>query len=146
MQQYRRKLSCFAMLVLIAGFLSPAIFAQQKTVTLPAGTKVQKVKTGQYKFILPNKQVVEVRNFDVKTWKIGSISIIDPAPPDKPAVHGTQVMTMGVRKLTAAEAARIAPSNYIKIDDDVTWLPVTIMFIPSSANLLSPQPDPPGKK
>lgn len=60
--------------------------------------------------------------------------------------------TNGVLKAPVAKAVKGAPpADYIKIDDEVTWLPAVITF-PSirifnrqALVRLSPQPDPPGK-
>lgn len=39
-----------------------SVFAAEKTIVLPQGTKAQKIGAGHFKFKLPNGQVVEVRN------------------------------------------------------------------------------------
>ncbi len=139
-------------LFLIAVFLvfSSTAFAQQKSITLPKGTTVQKIAAGHFKFKLPNRQIVEVKNFNPKLGVVGSISIIDPDPPIKPVVKGTQGKLTISGKLTKEAASKLPPTDYIKIDDEVTWLPITIIYQPvkiilkTGLNELSPQPDPPG--
>ncbi|MDP3106108.1 MAG: CARDB domain-containing protein [Candidatus Methanoperedens sp.] len=44
-------------------------------ITLPAGTKGEKIGAGHYKFLLPDGQVVEIKNFDRKT-KTGDVNIL----------------------------------------------------------------------
>jgi len=46
-----------------------------------------------------------------------------------------------IRMMPGALLRDIEGTDYVKIDDEVTWLPITIVF---SATQLSPQPDPPG--
>lgn len=103
-------------------------WAQQKSITLPLGTTVEKIAAGHFKFKLPNKQVIEVKNFDMKTGTVGSVSIIDPQPPGKLVVAGKQGTLGKTKKLTRAEAAKLPRTSYIEIDDEVTWLPITITF------------------
>jgi len=139
-------------LFLIVVFLvfSSTAFAQQKSITLPKGTTVQKISAGHFKFTLPNRQIVEVKNFSLKLGTVGSISIINPDPPEKPIVKGTKGTLTISGKLTKEAASKLPPTDYIKIDDEVTWLPITIFYQPvkiilkTGVNELSPQPDPPG--
>lgn len=46
-----------------------------------------------------------------------------------------------IKMMPGALMRNIEGMDYVKIDDDITWLPITIVF---SATQLSPQPDPPG--
>lgn len=46
-----------------------------------------------------------------------------------------------IKMMPGALMRNIEGMDYVKIDDEVTWLPITIVF---SATQLSPQPDPPG--
>ncbi len=46
-----------------------------------------------------------------------------------------------IKMMPGALMRDIEGKDYVKIDDEVTWLPITIVF---SATQLSPQPDPPG--
>jgi hypothetical protein len=133
-------------LIILIIVLTSAAFAQQKSITLPKGTTVQKIAPGHFKFKLPNRQIVEVKNFNPKTGTIGSIGVINPDPPGKtgwiPIVSGNLGTFVSSGKLTKEAASKLKPIEYIQIDDDVTWLPVTILYQP--VNKLSPQPDPPG--
>jgi hypothetical protein len=152
MNSYHRSKEAIVMsltsLFLIAVILvfSSTASAQQKSIVLPKGTTVQKIAPGHFKFKLPNRQIVEVKNFNPKTGTIGSVGIINPDPPDKtgwiPIVSGNQGTFIPSGKLTKEAASKLKSIEYIKIDDDVTWLPITISY--QLVNKLSPQPDPPG--
>jgi len=155
-----RLLTIIGVIVLILA-LSCIAFAEQKTITLPKGTEVQKIGPGHFKFILPSKQIVEVKNFDPKKGTVGYIGIIDPDAPNKPVAAGKQASLKTTKKLTKKEAAKLSSDDYVMIDDDPTWLPATITYQPIAIidpqppgrpgekrkiHELSPQPDPPGGK
>jgi hypothetical protein len=137
------QLISFFLIIMILGY-SSTVMAQQKSIILPKGTTVQKIAAGHFKFKLPNRQIVEVKNFNPKTGTIGSIGVIDPDPPTKPVVSGNLGKFVTSGKLTKEAASKLKPMEYFQIDDEVTWLPVTIFYQP--VNKLSPQPDPPGLK
>jgi len=46
-----------------------------------------------------------------------------------------------IKMMPGALIRNIEGTDYVKIDDEITWLPITIVF---SSTQLSPQPDPPG--
>jgi len=137
--------------------------AQGKTVTIPKGTKVEKLGPGRFKLITPDGAVFDITSFK-KTGKgqgtpgaagiIGDCGIKD-AKGKVIATGANGVLTGGVRAIIGDSGKAmqdIPPADYIKIDDDVTWLPATIQF-PSlrvfdrmALMKLSPQPDPPGKR
>jgi len=140
----------FAFLVL---FWMEASYAGQKVVTIPKGTKMEKPAPGIYRFLLPDKSVIELRNFNPKTGAAGYVKIINPDPPDKP-IEGTQGI-LSLNKMTQQQALKLPPSDYIRIDDDIAWLPISLTFQltgiidpdpPDKPRNLSPQPDPPGKR
>ena len=118
------------LVVLLVLVLCCTAFAQKKSITLPPGTTVEKIGPGHFKFKLPNKQIVEVKNFDLKRGTVGLVSIIDPDPPGKPVVTGKQGTLGQVKKLTQKEAKSLPRTSYIEIDDEVTWLPITITIEP----------------
>lgn len=135
-------------IIIILGCLSTS-YAQQNSITIPKGTTVQKIEAGHFKFTLPNKQIVEVKNFNLRVGAVGYIAIINPDPPDKPVVlakRGTLVLS---KILTKSQASKLSPTDYIQIDDEVTWLPLTITYIGPKfdinrdLNKLNPQPEPP---
>lgn len=155
-----RFIKAISITLLLSGWICLA-FAEKDSITLPKGTTVEKIAPGHFRFKLPNKRTVEVKEFNPKTGVAGYVSFIDPDPPMKPIKAGNQVVLKTNKKLTRKEAANLKPENYVQIDDEVTWLPATISFQPVALgdpdpplrNLekgkvkgLSPQPDPPGRK
>ncbi len=139
----RRFVSFMVVLFSLALLFNSLSVAQQKTVSILPGTKVQKLGPGHFKFTLPDRQVVEVKNLNLTAGTTGSISIINPDPPSKPVVSGSNATILGIKKITKTEAAKLPPTSVIQIDDDVTWLPLTISFTPKASVQLNPQPEPP---
>ena len=148
----------FAILLSVAGTAA----AQIRTVAIPKGTKVQKLGPGHFKLTLPEGAVIEFAAFK-KTGKsagepsaagiLGDCSI--HSAKGKFIASGTGGVLKNGPVSSAAGAGKalkdIPPADYIKIDDEVTWLPATIQF-PSlrifdrqAILKLSPQPDPPGQ-
>jgi len=128
---------------------SYTVVAEQKSITLPKGTKVEKVGPGHFKFKLPDGQAVEVKNFSRSGGKaiIGDCGIYDRT--GKLIASGKQGNLKSGPKPTGGkvEYLKIESKEHIKIDDDITWLPATITFqVETKTKGLSPQPDPPGKK
>ncbi len=130
-----------------------ASYAGQKIITIPKGTKMEKPAPGIYRFLLPDKRVIELRNFNSKTGSAGYVKIVDPEPPHKP-IEGTQGI-LSLNKISQQQALKFPPSDYIQIDDDIVWLPISLTFQlrgiidptpPDKPRSLSPQPDPPGKR
>ena len=137
--------------------------AQGKTVIIPKGTKVEKLGPGQFKLITPNGCAFDITSFK-KTGKgqgtpgaagiIGGCGIKDAK--GKVIALGANGVLKGCATAIIGDSGKamkdIPPGDYIKIDDEVTWLPATIQF-PSlrifnrmALQQLSPQPDPPGKR
>lgn len=110
--------------------------AAQKTITLPKGTKAQKIGPGQYRFVLPNQQVIELKQLVFQAGTAGYVKIVDPDPPHKP-IEGKQVV-LTVRKLKRDEALKLPPQDYIQIDDDIAWLPITLTF--QVVGVIDPEP------
>jgi hypothetical protein len=158
------KRSSFAALLLGALFLvsiAGTAAAQGKSVTVPKGTKVEKLGPGSFKLTAPDGTVFKITSYK-KTGKgqgapgtdgiIGDCGILDAK--GKLIASGTNGVLKGIfgpmnRSRSIASAP---PADYIQIDDEITWLPATIQF-PSvrifdrqALMKLSPQPDPPGKK
>ncbi|MDH4195921.1 MAG: hypothetical protein OEW05_00780 [Candidatus Aminicenantes bacterium] len=113
----------------------------KQSITLPKGTKAEKLGAGHFKFLLPDRRTVEVKGYSRANGTFTAIEIINPTPPSK--IAGKDGIFQNRKILTEQEASKLPPTDYVKIDDDVTWLPVTLIFTPTE---LSPQPDPPGKK
>jgi hypothetical protein len=147
----------FLGLVLVLFVVSPAS-AQGKSVTIPKGTKVQKLGPGNFKLTTPSGTV-----FSITAYKkpgnaqagaiLGDCGIYD-AKGKLVATGGNAILKGGPTALAGGPGKAlkdIPATEYIKIDDEVTWLPATIQF-PSirvfdhlEFQKLSPQPDPPGK-
>jgi hypothetical protein len=129
---------------------SQMVFAEERSITLPMGTKAEKLGPAHFKFKLPDGQVVEVKGYSKgsgTTAIIGDSGIYDRT--GKLIASGNQARLISGKK--PKEFIKES-KNYVKIDDDVTWLPATITFqvveMKSKQGLkgLSPQPDPPGKR
>jgi hypothetical protein len=147
-----------ALLLVLAG----PVLAQTKTVGVPKGTKVEKLGPGHFKLTLPEGSTIEFATFR-KAGKSeggpGAVGILGDCgihnPKGKFIASGTGGVLKSGPVSSAAGAGKalkdVPPADYIKIDDEVTWLPATIQF-PSlrifdrqALLKLSPQPDPPGK-
>jgi len=87
-------------------------------ITLPAGTKGEKIGAGHYKFLLPDGQVVEIKNFDIKT-KTGDVSIF--AKDGTAKASGMKGTLTGSKKPKKSPAA-ISPSGLkeLILNDDGT--------------------------
>lgn len=133
-------------MVLIAVW-SHAIFAEEKTITLPKETKVEKLGAGHFKFKLPDGRVVEVKGFSRSgsTAIIGDSGIYDRT--GKLILTGKKgVLKSGPKPQEYLKSDVKSSKDFMKIDDDITWLPATITFqVEKKTKGLSPQPDPPAK-
>ena len=138
--------------------------AQGKSVTVPKGTKVEKLGPGSFKLTTPEGTVFKITSYKkagkvqaapAATGIIGDCGILGDCgihdAKGKLIASGTNGVLRGVAA-TAKAAKGAPPADYIQIDDEITWLPATIEF-PSmrifnrqALMKLSPQPDPPGKK
>ncbi len=142
------------LLVAIAG----TALAEGRTVAIPKGTKCEKLGPGSFKLTTPDGTVFSITSFK-KAAKprrgrgaAGAAGILGDCGIRDAKGKLIATGTNGVLKATAVKAAKGAPpTDYIKIDDEVTWLPAVIEF-PSvrifnrqALVRLSPQPDPPGK-
>lgn len=143
----------FVLVVFMAFLWIQPVHAGQKTITIPKGTKVEKLGHGHFKLMLPNMQIIELIEFNPKTGMAGQIKLIDPDPPHKPVTGKQGILSMN--RLTREKAVKRPKSDYVQIDDDITWLPIILTFQligiidpvpPSKPRALSPQPDPPGKR
>ena len=158
-----RKASVLSLFLALALFLSLAgtAAAQVKSILIPKGTKAEMLGPGSFKLTIPAGYVFMITSFK-KTGKAAG-------KPDEVGILGDcgisdakgKVIATGFDGVLKSAAAMIGdtgkalknvpPGDYIKIDDEVTWLPATIEF-PSMRVFdrkalvkLAPQPDPPGK-
>jgi hypothetical protein len=160
-------LVCVVAILMILSFTSLHFaFAQQKSISLPKRTTVEKLGAGHFEFKLPNGQIVEAKEFDPKTGAIGYVGIIEPDPLSKPVSSskqgklqgqvkskpvklppGTEYVLIDDEVVWVKRGTEVPRSDYVMIDDEVVWLPATIQFQSEVKGLkeLSPQPDPPGR-
>jgi hypothetical protein len=126
--------------------------AAEKTITLPKGTSVEKLGTGNFRFVLPNGQRVEIKGYQARAGIIGDcgvydkgkltmkggrgnlIGVVAPDPPSiiKASKENTFVVFRG-ELASMKTLAKVPHSEYVMIDDEVTWLPATIQFKPAAA-------------
>lgn len=155
--------SCFLPVFLGLALLVAAVStaaAEGKTVAIPKGTKVQKVEPGHFKLTTPDGVVFEITNYKKTGGNaagpgaagiLGDCGIHDAK--GKLIATGANGILKGAARAIIGDSGRALkdapPTDYIKIDDEVTWLPATIQF-PSlrifdrTALLkLNPQPEPP---
>lgn len=149
----------FALLLSIAATAA----AQAKAVTIPKGTKVEKLGPDSFKLTTPDGAVFAITSYK-KAGKgqgapAGAVGILGDcgirnAKGKLVAIGANGVLKGGVRSIIgdSGKALKdIPPGDYIKIDDEVTWLPATLEFASlrifdrQAVVKLSPQPDPPGK-
>lgn len=151
-------LLAFALFVGLAGTAA----AQGKSITLPKGTKIEKLGPTGFKLTTPEGSVFNIATFK-KAGKAqgepGTVGIlgdcgIHNAKGKLIASGSNGVLKSGPSPIAGTDAKAlkdVPPGDYIKIDDEITWLPATIRFpalriFDRQALLkLSPQPDPPGK-
>jgi hypothetical protein len=162
-----RKSVVLSVVVLLGlAFLGLALLAAaEKTVTLPKGTKAEKLGSGNVRFVLPNGQKVEVKGYDPKTGILGDCGVYDKGKlvmsgsrgsltgiiePDPPSIirapKQNACVLVGGELVSLKAMVRVPHADYVLIDDEVTWLPATVQFKSGAAGKteLSPQPDPPG--
>jgi hypothetical protein len=146
-------------LILIA--IAGTALAEAHSVAIPKGTKCEKLGPGSFKLTTPDGTVFSITSYK-KTGKaqakpgaagiLGDCGIIGDCGIRDAKGKLIATGTNGVLMTPVAKAVKGAPpTDYIKIDDEVTWLPAVIEF-PSirifnrqALVRLSPQPDPPGK-
>lgn len=136
------RIAHFLLASAIAALGATTALAATQTVQLPKGTTVQKLGPGHFRFSLPDGRKVEVRNFNARTGIIGDSGVYDAT--GKRLAGGGRGQLRGAAPLSRAQAAKMPKSDYVQIDDEVTWLPATVQFQSAPAQL-SPQPDPPGR-
>lgn len=117
--------------------------------TLPKGTIVEKIGEGHFKFKLPDGRMVEVKGFSRSgSGKaiLGDCILYDRT--GKLIAKGKQGSLKSGPKPAEGKVEYLKiDRGFLKIDDEPTWLPATIIFkIESKGKGLSPQPDPPGSK
>jgi hypothetical protein len=141
------------------------LHAAEKSLTLPKGTKIEKLGAGNFRFVLPNGQTAEIKGYNPRAGIIGDwgvydkgklimkgnrgnlIGVVDPDPPSIIRVpKGRAYVVFRGELANLRSLSKVPKSDYVMIDDEVTWLPASIQFKPEARGKtgLSPQPDPPG--
>lgn len=121
---------CFAAMVYPAWAINPQPEPPAKSITLPLGTKVEKVSAGYFKLKVPEGQTVELKGFS----RSGGTAMIKEcgiySRTGKLIATGTRgVLRSGQKTVEGKiDLSKIDSKGYMKIDDDVTWLPATITF------------------
>jgi hypothetical protein len=129
----------------------PLLSSAERTITLPKGTSVQKIGTDHLRFILPNGQTVEVKSYNAKTgftadtgvyqkgkllMKGGRGRLTGVVVPDPPSIirapKAKTVVFFRGELVSMKTLAKVPHSEYVMIDDEVTWLPATIQFKPAA--------------
>jgi len=160
-----KKASVLPFVLALVGLLFFAVdaAAQGKTVTIPKGTKIEKAGPGSFKLTTPGGFVFKITAYKkaAKAQGPGGASAIigDSGILGDCGIYDAKGKLIasganGVLKNgpNAGKALKdLPPGDYVKIDDEVTWLPAVIQF-PSlrifnrqELMKLSPQPDPPGQ-
>ena len=121
---------CFAAMVYPAWAINPQPEPPAKSIILPLGTKVEKVSAGYFKLKVPEGQTVEIKGFS----RSGGNAMIKECRiynrTGKLIASGKQgVLKSGQKPVEGKiDLSKIDSKGYMKIDDDVTWLPATITF------------------
>jgi len=153
-----RFLPLFLGLVLALTAVSTAS-AQGKVLVIPKGTKVQKLGPGNFKLTMPNGTSFILTSYKKGAGTGASAIIGDCGIYDARGVliaKGSNAVLKGSARAIIGDSGKPGspppPTEYIKIDDEVTWLPATITFpswrIFDRTELLklNPQPEPPLQK
>jgi len=160
----RSSLAAFFLGALLLAWVAETAAAEGKSVAIPKGTKVEKLGPGSFKLTTPDGTVFAVTSYKKAarpktppgaTAIIGDCGILGDCGirDDKGKIIATGANgVLRGRPATAQEVKGAPPADYIRIDDEVTWLPAVIefpslrVFNRTALNKLSPQPDPPGKR
>ena len=107
-----------ALLLLASG---AAIGNTVESVTLPSGTRVQKLDPNHYRFITPNRIFIIVSNFNSRTTQFDAITIEDRHLKNKPVVFGTKGQMKPAVKTFRKDKKVITPSIKPGIKPDVPF-------------------------
>ncbi len=136
---------------------------ETKFLTVPKGTTVEKVGPGHIKLKAPDGCVLEIRGYQKTGPGQAAFSAVGTSSACEIRDKNGKIIATGTKGSiksgpktiigdTGKALKNVPAADYVKIDDEVTWLPATIEFLParvfsrSALEKLSPQPDPPGKK
>lgn len=103
-----------------------AVAAEPKTITLPKGTHVEKVAAGHCRFWLPDGKVVQLKEFDPATGKVGDVGIFNAAGVR--AIAGEKAKLTPIGTLTKEEAAKLPVAEFVEVDSVMIRLPATLEY------------------
>jgi hypothetical protein len=136
----------FVLIILLSFFWIGTSLAGEKSISLPKGTTVEKLGQGHFKFFLPNKQIIEVKNLSLLKGTMDYVAVMDPEPPPSkvkeigdpdppgkakefgdPDPPGTAFAISGKKgkflRQTKTELAKLpAGTEYVLVGDDVAVL------------------------
>ncbi|MCL5023841.1 MAG: hypothetical protein M1497_10830 [Nitrospirae bacterium] len=107
--------------------VSPAR-AEERSITLPKGTIVERVHEGHYTFMLPDGQTIEARGCDMKKGQIDHLEITDTARPERAPAFGNQGTLTECETLSEDEVENSVPGDYMVIDGEARSLPAKIVY------------------
>ncbi|HAV41282.1 MAG TPA: hypothetical protein DCW97_02590 [Acidobacteria bacterium] len=118
-------------------------------ITISKEATVEKIGSGHFRFLLPDKKIIEITGMNIRGKSPGFIGIYDSKKNNQVIVTSSRVTLKGkglspmVRvpkgtqhimiddDITWLKAGQKIPRNdYVLIDDDITWLPIEIFYEP----------------
>jgi hypothetical protein len=132
---------------LLLCFLISIPAAAAKKITIPKGATVEKIGSGHFRFVLPDKKVVEITGMNIRGKSAGFMGIYDSKKNNQviatsskvtlnnkgvsPVVRvprGTQYIMIDDDVTWLKIGKKVPRGNYVLIDDDVVWLPIQIVY------------------
>ncbi|MDD8020070.1 MAG: hypothetical protein PHU81_02635 [Acidobacteriota bacterium] len=137
-----------AMGVLLCLLVSiPALAA--KKINIPKGATIEKIGSGHFWFLLPDKKAIEITGMNIRGKSAGFIGIYDSSKNNKVIAtsnritlkskgvssmvrvpKGTQYIMIDDDVTWLKAGKKIPRGDYVLIDDDVVWLPIEIIYEP----------------
>lgn len=134
---------------ILLGFLATLPVMAAKKITISKGASVEKIGSGHFRFLLPDKKIIEITGMNIRGKSAGFIGIYDSKKNNQVIATSSRVTLKGkgvspmVRvpkgtqyimiddDITWLKAGQKIPRNdYVLIDDDITWLPIEIVYEP----------------
>jgi len=120
-----------------------------KKITIPKGSTVQKLGSGHFRFITPDKKTVELTGLNIRGKSASFISIYDAKKNNNVITtsnrvilnhkgaaaviripRGTQYVMIDDDIAWLKVGKKVPRGEYIMIDDDIAWLPIEITYEP----------------
>ncbi len=130
-------------------FLATLPVMAAKKITVPKGATVEKVGSGHFRFLLPDKKIIEITGINIRSKSAGFIGIYDSKKNNQviatsskitinskgvsPVVRvpkGTQYIMIDDDVAWLKVGQKIPRNDYVLIDDDVVWLPIEFVYEP----------------